>query len=111
MITTVIGKIAGATPAETFTGRDGQSVTKCTIIVKTIEAYPQTLALVAFGELTPWAQQTGRTVEVSIGMSSREHDGRWYSELKAIGIKYAQLPASGGSGASGGAVPAASATY
>ena len=99
MITTVIGKIAGATPAETFTGRDGQSVTKCTIIVKTIEAYPQTLALVAFGELTPWGQQTGRTVEVSIGMSSREHDGRWYSELKAIGIKYAQLPADGNAAA------------
>ena len=99
MITTVIGKIAGATPAETFTGRDGQSVTKCTIIVKTIEAYPQTLALVAFGELTPWGQQTGRTVEVGVGMSSREHDGRWYSELKAIGIKYAQLPADGNAAA------------
>ena len=95
----MIAKIAGATPAETFTGRDGQSVTKCTIIVKTIEAYPQTLALVAFGELTPWGQQTGRTVEVSIGMSSREHDGRWYSELKAIGIKYAQLPADGNAAA------------
>ena len=99
MITTVIGKIAGATPAETFTGRDGQSVTKCTIIVKTIEAYPHTLALVAFGELTPWGQQTGRTVEVGVGMSSREHDGRWYSELKAIGIKYAQLPADGNAAA------------
>ena len=99
MITTMIAKIAGATPAETFTGRDGQSVTKCTIIVKTIEAYPQTLALVAFGELTPWGQQTGRTVEVGVGMSSREHDGRWYSELKAIGIKYAQLPADGNAAA------------
>ena len=95
----MIAKIAGATPAETFTGRDGQSVTKCTIIVKTIEAYPQTLALVAFGELTPWGQQTGRTVEVGVGMSSREHDGRWYSELKAIGIKYAQLPADGNAAA------------
>jgi hypothetical protein len=93
MITTVIAKIAGATPAESFTGRDGQTVTKCTIIVKTIEAYPQTLALTAFGELTPWAMQTGKTVEIGVGMSSREHEGRWYSELRAVSIKYAQMPA------------------
>lgn len=92
MITTVIARIAGATPAESFQGRDGQCVTKCTIIIKTIEAYQQTLALTAFGELVPWAQQTGRTVEVGVGMSSREYEGRWFSELRAIGMKYAQLP-------------------
>ena len=92
MITTVIARIAGATPVESFQGRDGQCITKCTIIIKTIEAYPQTLALTAFGELVPWAQQTGRTVEVGVGMSSREYEGRWFSELRAIGMKYVQLP-------------------
>lgn len=93
MITTVIAKITGATPAETFSGRDGQTVTKCTIVVKTIEAYPQTLGLVAFGELTAWAQQTGRTVEAAVALSSHEHEGRWFSELRVVGVKYVQLPA------------------
>jgi hypothetical protein len=93
MITTMIAKITGATPVESFQGRDGMMVTKCTLVVKTIESYPQTLALVAFGDLTPWAQQTGKTVEIVIGMSSREHEGRWFSELKAYSIRYAQIPA------------------
>jgi hypothetical protein len=96
MIATMIAKIAGATPAESFQGRDGQMVTKCTIVVKTIESYPQTLALTVFGDLTPWALQTGRLVEITVGMSSREHEGRWFSELRAYIIKYAQIPADSG---------------
>jgi hypothetical protein len=93
MMTTVLAKITGATPVETFQGRDGQTITKCTIVVKTIESYPQTLALNVFGELTPFAQQTGRIVEISVGMQSREYESRWYSELKAVSIRYALLPA------------------
>ncbi|WP_036876980.1 DUF3127 domain-containing protein [Xylanibacter oryzae] len=98
MVITVIAKIAGATPAETFQGRDGQTVTKCTIIVKTIEAYTQTLALTVFGDLTPWAMQRGKIVEIGVVMSSREHEGRWFSELRAVGVKYAQMPAEDAAG-------------
>ena len=93
MTTTVLAKITGATPVETFQGRDGQTITKCTIVVKTIESFPQTLALNVFGELTPFAQQTGRIVEIGVGMQSREYESRWYSELKAVSIRYALLPA------------------
>jgi hypothetical protein len=102
MTTTVLAKITGATPVETFQGRDGQTITKCTIVVKTIESYPQTLALNVFGELTPFAQQTGKIVEVSVGMQSREYENRWYSELKAVSIRYALLPAETGAAAPAG---------
>ena len=74
---------------ECFESREGQEIRKSTIVVRTAEAYPQTLAVQLFGDLTLWSGRVNAVVEVAYMAQSREHDGRWYTDLRGVQVRTA----------------------
>lgn len=85
----IIGKIVWGSEVESFVGRDGQEIRKCTVVVRTAEAYPQTLALQLFGDLSLWHDRLDAIVEIGYTAQSREHEGRWYTDLRGVTVRSA----------------------
>jgi hypothetical protein len=79
----VKGKAVKILQPQTGTGKNGAWV-KQEFIIETSDQYPKKICLTAWGTLATVAGQLelDEQVEVSFNAESREHNERWYTELK-----------------------------
>ena len=80
----VKGKAIKILQPQTGTGKNGAWV-KQEFIIETSDQYPKKICLTAWGTLATVAGQLelDEEVEVFFNAESREHNERWYTELKA----------------------------
>ena len=82
-VTLVVKKILDVM---TFTSkRDGSEIKKFGFVGETKEEYPKTIAITVLGQ-DKWDKmqiQVGGEYQVSIEVSSREYQGRWYTEASS----------------------------
>lgn len=79
-------------------GKNGKWA-KCDFVIETQEKYPKKVCLTAWNDLigTVKSLPMETEVKVSFDISSREYNGRWYTDVKAWKVETA------GGGASSGA--------
>ena len=82
-------------------GKNGNKWAKCDFVIETQEKYPKKVCLTAWNDLigTVKGLPLESEVKVSFDISSREYNGRWYTDVKAWKVE----PGSGGS--TGGSQP------
>ena len=88
---TIIGHIESKTEVEALNSKNGRSLQKALVIIRTIEAYPRTLCLECWNETATIIPDVGEAVEITADVSSRQSsqdpdNPRWFSSLKAIKI-------------------------
>lgn len=66
------------------------------MVVETKEQYPKKVCLTLWGDKVDSAPSVGQTKVFHLDISSREYNGRWFTEVKAWKIEDAEM-ASGGS--------------
>lgn len=88
----IIGKIYKV--GENLGGKttDGREWVSKTIVIETMDSTPRKLAFNANGvervnDIEEMKLNADELVKVVFSASSREHNGRWYSELKLISIE------------------------
>ena len=82
----VTGKLVQLLPIQTGTGKNGVW-TKQDIIVETIEQYPKRICVSIWGEKINEGQlQIGNLLIIDFDLVSREYNGRWYNEIKALNL-------------------------
>ncbi len=83
-------------------GKNGNKWAKCDFVIETQEKFPKKVCLTAWNDLigTVKGLPMDSEIKVSFDISSREYNGRWYTDVKAWKVE----PGSGGSGA--GSAPA-----
>jgi hypothetical protein len=79
-------------------GKNGNKWAKCDFVIETQEKYPKKVCLTAWNDLigTVKGLPMESEVKVSFDISSREYNGRWYTDVKAWKVE----PAGGGSSSS-----------
>lgn len=82
----ITATITQVLPEQTFTSRrDGQPMKKYAFVATTQEQYPKTICFTCFGQ-DKWAQMNiiiGKAYNIHFDLSSREYNGRWYTEATA----------------------------
>lgn len=79
----VEGKLLEVLPAQTGEGRNGPW-RKQQFVIETPGQYPKKICLVVWGDKLNLSQfQPGEQLKVGIDLSSRENNGRWYTDVKA----------------------------
>ncbi len=80
----ITGKLTSLLETQTGNGRNG-TWSKRDFVIETTENYPKQICFSVWGdkvaELNTY--QIGEALKVSFDPSSREFNGRWYTELKA----------------------------
>jgi hypothetical protein len=78
-------------------GKNGKWA-KCDFVIETQEKYPKKVCITAWNDLigTIKGLPVDSEVKVSFDISSREYNGKWYTDVKAWKVE----PGSGGSGSS-----------
>jgi hypothetical protein len=98
------GKLSQFLPEVSGTGKNGTPWTKREFVIETIDSFPKKICISAWGDKT--AELTGigvgEMIKVSFDASSREYNGKWYTELRAWKIE--KMGASSNQGASQNAV-------
>lgn len=83
----VTGTITSIGDVQTGTSKAGNDWSKLEFAIETKGEYPKTVAFTLFGadKVDKFVQynQVGDEVEVSFDPSSREHEGRFYTDLNA----------------------------
>ena len=84
-------------PEQTGDGKNGKWA-KCDFVIETQEKYPKKVCLTAWNDLIHAVRgiQPETDVTVSFDISSREYNGRWYTDVKAWKV------AAGGTTSAGG---------
>ena len=79
-------------PEVSGTSQKGKDWIKQDIIVSTVDQYPKTVCFTCWGDTTDLVKKLkeGETITVKFDVSSREYNGKWYTELKAEGIEKSQ---------------------
>lgn len=72
----ILGKIKAISPKETINDK----LTKQTLLVETLDKYPQVLPIDFYNDKIPAVNQ-GDNVKVSINLRSREYKGKHYVSL------------------------------
>lgn len=96
----ITAKCIAVLPEQRFDGKKG-IVVKNLFVVETNEQYAKKICLVCLGE-ERWAQMgilVGHTYSLSIDVSSREWQGKWFTEAqcwKAVCLDNASSNATGG---------------
>ncbi len=89
-------KLIESLPVQTGEGARGPW-TKQTFIAETIETYPKKIAFLAFNEPVQQLKtiHPGTTMKVNFRVESREYNGRWYTDIRAVSISplMANVPA------------------
>lgn len=83
-------------------GKNGNKWAKCDFVIETQEKFPKKVCLTAWNDLigTVKGFPIDSEIKASFDISSREYNGKWYTDVKAWKVE----PASGGS--SGSSQPA-----
>ncbi|MCW5906620.1 MAG: DUF3127 domain-containing protein [Chitinophagales bacterium] len=78
------GRLIHILPAQTGTGKNG-AWKKCDFVIETSDKYPKKICISAWNELSDQIENTaiGSDLQVSFDISSREYNGRWYTDVKA----------------------------
>ena len=80
----ISGRLVQLLPVQTGTGKNGPWK-KCDFVIETADKYPKKVCISAWNEQ---ADQIGKVainteLKVSFDVSSREYNGKWYSDIKA----------------------------
>lgn len=90
----VTGRVTQILPEQSGEGKNGPW-RKREFILETEGNYPKQICMVQWGDaIDQSAIQEGETVTAHIDLSSREYNGRWYTDVKAWRIERAQSGAS-----------------
>jgi len=75
-------------------GKNGNKWAKCDFVIETQEKYPKKVCLTAWNDLigTVKGLSMDTEIKVSFDISSREYNGKWYTDVKAWKVE----PGSGG---------------
>jgi hypothetical protein len=94
----ITGRLIQVLQEQTGEGKNG-TWAKCDFVIETQEKYPKKVCITAWSDLigTIKGLPLESEVKVSFDISSREYNGRWYTDVKAWKVE----PASGGSGIGG----------
>lgn len=78
------GRLIHILPAQTGTGKNG-AWKKCDFVIETSDKYPKKICFSAWNELADQIENTaiGSDLQISFDISSREYNGRWYTDVKA----------------------------
>jgi hypothetical protein len=89
------GKLLKILPVETGVGKSGEWKRQC-IIVEQKWNYNKPVCLVIWGNKININEfSINSTIVADINIESREHNGRWYSEIKVWRIKSSEINISG----------------
>lgn len=82
MSLTIKGKLSQKLAKETVKTKDGKTYDKTTFVIDTGAEYNPLIAFGLFGDKTALVDniQVGQEIEVSFNLSSREHNGKWYTQ-------------------------------
>lgn len=82
MTLTIKGKLTQKLTKETVEGKNGKTYDKMTFVIDTGDQYNPNIAFGLFGDKTALVDNIaiGQEIEVSINLSSREHQGKWYTQ-------------------------------
>jgi hypothetical protein len=82
------GTIVLQLPLATGTSKNGNTWKKQEFVLETKDQYPKKVCFTVWGEkIDQFALQPGEEVTLSFDLESREYNGRWYTEVKAWGIR------------------------
>ena len=97
----IAGKITQVLPIESGQGKNGEWK-KQQFILETLEQYPKSICFVVWGDKIDDFNLDGNStqeVTVSFDVSSREYNGRWYTDVKAWKLESkASTPEAAGTG-------------
>ena len=79
----ITGRIFKILPTQTGTGKSGKEWKRGGFVMATEAEYSNDVALELWGKMADMKLQEGQRVKASIDVSSREHEGRWYTQAKA----------------------------
>lgn len=86
---TISGRIALILPLQQGTSKAGNPWKKQGYILETGGQYTNKVCFSLFGDkIDQFPLQVGQDVTVSIGIESREFNGRWYTEVNAWNVTY-----------------------
>jgi len=90
----ITGRIIQVMQEQGGEGKNGNKWAKCDFVIETQEKYPKKVCLTAWNDLigTVKALPLESEVKVSFDISSREYNGRWYTDVKAWKVE----PGAGG---------------
>jgi hypothetical protein len=99
----ISGKLIQVLQEQGGEGKTGNKWAKCDFVIETQEKFPKKVCITAWNDLigTVKGLNIDSEVKVSFDISSREYNGKWYTDVKAWKIE----PGSGG-GTSGSSQPA-----
>jgi len=87
------GKIVELLPVKSGQSANGEW-RKQEYILETDSNYPKKICFMAWGDkIDQFNIKQGETVEVSVGLESREYSGRWYTDVKAWKVSKAGVSA------------------
>lgn len=89
--------IAVLAPVSGVSQKTGNAWAKQEYVLETREAFPKRICFTVFGEekIRNFALREGEEVTVSIDISSREYNGKWYTDITAWGVLRTQPGAQG----------------
>lgn len=98
----ISGKLIQVLQEQSGEGRNGKWA-KCDFVIETQEKFPKKVCITAWNELigTIKAMPAGADLKVAFDLSSREYNGKWYTDIKAWKIESGSgSAASGNTGSS-----------
>lgn len=86
---TISGRIDSVLTLQQGTSKAGNPWKKQSYVLDTGGQYPKKVCFSLFGDkIDQFPIQVGQDVTVSIGIESREFNGRWYTEVNAWNVTY-----------------------
>jgi hypothetical protein len=79
----ITGRIFKILPAQSGIGKSGKEWKRGGFVMATEAEYSNDVALDLWGKIADMKLREGQRVKASIEVSSREHEGRWYTQAKA----------------------------
>ena len=84
----ITGTIVQILPEVGGTGKTGNPWRKQDYILETKDQYPKKICFNAWGDkIDQFALQAGDEATVSFDIESKEYNGRWFTEVKAWGVR------------------------
>ncbi len=93
----ISGKIIQVLQEQTGEGRNGKW-SKCDFVIETQDKFPKKVCITAWGDLIQTVRNipAGSDVKVSFDISSREYNGKWYTDVKAWKVEGGSAQQGGG---------------
>ncbi len=98
----VEGKLVEVLPVQSGTGRNGEW-RKQDFVIETTDRFPKKICITVWSDMVDELAnyKTDDLLHVDIDLSSREYNGRWYTDVKAWRMRTLE----GGGGAEGQSAP------